>query len=569
MRDTTRLQDLSPVEQDWIDAYVDGTIEPEAFEALQNQMLEKPTLRAVMRRYLALDNSLQNEGEASLESLSQTGGNAWLEAQSASDSPTGLSPQPRKIATFLLPVAFAASLAFFLGLGLIYWQTESGNRSPHGIAGSGNSESLAEGFAVIGKLFDVEWKDPGVVHREGDTLGSEVIRLASGTAEIQFFSGATMTIEGPAEISVQSAWEASCKEGSVRMQVPPAARGFKLQAPSTEIVDLGTEFGLIVRDGKGHVEVLDGEIALTHQNEDEKILIKGNALNLPENGTTLPAKSGETAFPDVTRFGSRAKEELRADFDQWQKHRERLSWDKRIIAYYVFDRNPGNTLIPNLTVPRNPEFDGSIVMAEPVDGRWPGFKSALEFHRPGSRVRVNIPGEFSAFTFACWVRIDSLDRQYNALFMGDGYETGEPHWQIRNDGSMMLSVMVDDTKPNPGAPNDAGFHRVYYSPPMWDLSMSGQWLHLASVFDPTGRTVSHYVNGREISSQEIEDRFLIQTLRIGNAEIGNWGLPFRQDPWFAIRNLNGRMDELAIFRAALSPEEIADLFETSRAGRKP
>ena len=208
-------------------------------------------------------------------------------------------------------------------------------------------------------------------------------------------------------------------------------------------------------------------------------------------------------------------------------------------------------------------------MAEPVDGRWPGFKSALEFHRPGSRVRVNIPGEFSAFTFACWVRIDSLDRQYNALFMGDGYETGEPHWQIRNDGSMMLSVMVDDTKPNPGAPNDAGFHRVYYSPPMWDLSMSGQWLHLASVFDPTGRTVSHYVNGREISSQEIEDRFLIQTLRIGNAEIGNWGLPFRQDPWFAIRNLNGRMDELAIFRAALSPEEIADLFETSRAGRKP
>ena len=86
-------------------------------------------------------------------------------------------------------------------------------------------------------------------------------------------------------------------------------------------------------------------------------------------------------------------------------------------------------------MPRNPELDGAVVLAEPVDGRWPGLKSALEFRRPGSRVRVNIPGEFPAFTFMCWVRIDSLDRWYNALFMADSYETGEPHWQIRNDGT--------------------------------------------------------------------------------------------------------------------------------------
>ena len=216
-------------------------------------------------------------------------------------------------------------------------------------------------------------------------------------------------------------------------------------------------------------------------------------------------------------------------------------------------------------MPRNSEFDGAVILAEPVSGRWPGLKSALEFRRPGSRVRVNIPGEFPAFTFMTWVRIDSLDRWYNALFMGDGYETGEPHWQIRNDGKLMLSVMVDDTRPNPYAPNDAGFHRVYFSPPMWDLSMSGQWLHLTSVFDPANRLVSHYVNGKRISEQEIEDEYEIKTLRIGNGEIGNWGLPFREDPTWAIRNLNGRMDELAIFRSALQPGEISKLYLQSRA----
>jgi hypothetical protein len=257
-----------------------------------------------------------------------------------------------------------------------------------------------------------------------------------------------------------------------------------------------------------------------------------------------------------------------ADFERWQSHRNTLAQDPRLIAYYSFDQAMPGALIQNLSMPRNAELDGAAVLAAPVAGRWPGLKSALEFHRPGSRVRVNIPGEFPAFTFACWVRIDSLDRWYNALFMGDGYETGEPHWQIRNDGKMMLSVMVDDTRPNPGSPNDAGFHRVYFSPPMWDISMSGQWLHLASVFDPAKREVSHYVNGERISRQIIEDRFHIKTLRIGNAEIGNWGQPFREDPTFAIRNLNGRMDELAIFKVALSDGQIQRLYQESRSSAR-
>jgi len=60
--------------------------------------------------------------------------------------------------------------------------------------------------------------------------------------------------------------------------------------------------------------------------------------------------------------------------------------------------------------------------------------------------------------------------------------------------------------------------------------------------------------------------FLIATLRIGNAEIGNWGQPLRKDPSFAIRNLNGRIDEIAILNAALTDTEIRELHDRSRAG---
>ena len=94
--------------------------------------------------------------------------------------------------------------------------------------------------------------------------------------------------------------------------------------------------------------------------------------------------------------------------------------------------------------------------------------------------------------------------------------------------------------------------------------MSGQWMHITSIFDPTKRFVSHYVNGKQVSNQTIEDEYFVKDLRIGNGEIGNWGQPLRRDPTFAIRNLNGRMGELAIFDAALTPDEVTELFEQSR-----
>tara|TARA_R110002096_G_scaffold39182_16_gene107438 strand:+ start:820 stop:2514 length:1695 start_codon:yes stop_codon:yes gene_type:complete len=557
-----RYTDLSKEEQDWVDSYVDGTIEPEAFCALQDRMVESSMLRAVMRRYLALDNTLQNE--TSGPEAGDVAGGPWLTVERKEEATSNVVRFPS-----VALMAVAASFALLLGSAWMYWQSRvplaPNSSSGAGMVRSDSVEPSAKGFAVIGRLFDVSWPEETPVRREGDMLGAEVFQLASGTAEIQFFSGAMMTIEGPAEISLKSAWEADCLDGSVRMKVPPAARGFRLQAPSTQIVDLGTEFGLEVRNGTGHVEVFDGEIAFRHQEERERLVQEGAAWGLPSDGLATPAATGQVRFPNADAMNSQSEKQRVTDYERWVSHRDDLAKDDRLIAYYTFDRENGELLIPNIAEPRNPEFDGAVVMAEPVSGRWPGMKEALEFPRPGSRVRVNIPGEFPAFTFMCWVRIDSLDRWYNALLMGDGYENGEPHWQIAEDGRLMLSVMVDDTWENPNNPESAGLAHIYYSPPMWDVSMSGQWMHLASVFDPANRRVSHFVDGEQISSDEIEGRFFVDQLHLGNAEIGNWGEPHREDPIFAIRNLNGRMDELAIFEAALDPAKIAELFERSQS----
>jgi hypothetical protein len=556
---STRFEDLPLEEQDWIDAYVDGTITEEAFSKLQERLLRSPGLRSVMRRSLSLRHELQNLG-----ATGDTSADSWLHAASEQDNVISV---PGTTFTRWLPIAAAAGLAFLLGLTFMGLRTHPIEEARLTPVPTETEEHIAEGFAVVKNLIDAEWPEQSDPRQQGDTLGAEVFRLKRGLAEIQFFCGASMTVQGPAEIALRSAWEATCREGAVRVQVPPAARGFKLHGPSTEIVDLGTEFGLSVRDGKAHVEVFDGEIEFRHLSEAARLAKRGSAWGLPANGHATPSDLGEVIFPDVRNFTLQARAQRHTDFELWQSHRDALARDPRLIAYYTFERDDANDLIANVAQPRNPEFDGAVVLAETTDGRWPGRKQALEFRRPGSRVRVRIPGEFSAFTFMCWARIDSLDRRYNALFMGDGYETGEPHWQIRDDGSLMLSVMVDDTRPSPFKADDAGFHRVYFSPPIWDRSMAGQWMHLTSVFDPANRQVSHFVNGRRVSRMEIVDEYLIKSLRIGNGEIGNWGQPFRESPWFAIRNLNGRIDELAILNAALSDDEVGALHSRSRAGR--
>ncbi len=563
-----RFEDLPEEEQEWIDAFLNGGIDDDSFAKLQDRMLERPELRTVMRRCLALHQELQERGEgASGEAV-----DLWA-AMDARPKPSNVVQIP-EAAGFRrwAPIAIAAGVAFVFGLLFMKMSgAEKGGgerraaQTPTPSAPE-EAEPSAEGFAVVRNLFDARWPDGQRSLKEGESLGFESLRLDAGVVEIQFYSGATMVVEGPAEIALKSAWEAACREGAVRMRVPPAARGFRLNAPETEIVDLGTEFGLEVRNGRSHVVVIDGEISFKHRSGSERIVRKGAAWNLPDGGDEELDVSGRVAFPDAGNFNLLAQTRRRTDFERWIAHRKSLARDARVIAYYTFDRPDPAALIASVAEPRNPELDGAVVLAETTDGRWPGMKQALEFRRPGSRVRVRIPGEFSAFTFAAWVRVDSLDRRYNALFMGDGYENGEPHWQIRDDGKLMLSVMVDDARSLPGHPQSR-FHHVYFSPPIWDLSKSGQWLHLASIFDPKNKRVTHHVNGEKISEEAILPEFQVGALRIGAGEIGNWGEPFRATPWFAIRNLNGRIDELVILDAALSDEEVLKLYSQSRSER--
>ncbi len=541
--------------RDLIFQAIDGSISPEAFDRLQDAIEQNDEVRAEYVRAVNLCETLEDIASESEASLTPRA----IEA-----------PVPQQLSISRLAVAAAVFLlvggvAFWLGQR---WQALpaariTGAESPE----TGPSEPMIAGHATLKRAVDLRWPQGAPTFHEGDVLPDGLLRFDDGIAEIDFFCGATLIVEGPAALDIQSDWSVTVARGRLRANVPPAARGFIVQVDGSEIIDLGTEFALEVRPENARVEVIDGEIQLRGGEHDGEHLVTGQRRWL--KGTARPEAFQQLSTEiDLQR---RLMDAETSRFAEWKRHSQRLSADKRLIVYYPIARSAAQRNVPNAASTRD-DRDGQLIgPVGQTTGRFGAKSTALEFDRPGARVRTRIDGKFRAFTFACWARIDALEHRYNALFMGDGYENGEPHWQIRDDGRLMFSVMVDDTEDvrhfNPieqRVVRDAGLHRVYFTEPIWDISKSGRWFHLAAVYDPVSRRVNQYVNGKQVSSEAILDKFHITTLRIGPAEIGNWGQPFRKSAWFAVRNLNGVIDELAIFDAAMTADEIHTLFEEGK-----
>ena len=70
-----KFADLTAEDQNRLDAYLNGTIEPEDFAKLETRMAEDAELRAAFRRYAALDDSLRH-------TAGESEGTAWLELAS-------------------------------------------------------------------------------------------------------------------------------------------------------------------------------------------------------------------------------------------------------------------------------------------------------------------------------------------------------------------------------------------------------------------------------------------------------------------------------------------------------
>ena len=403
-------------------------------------------------------------------------------------------------------------------------------------------EPVDNGVAVVsGIVGEVVFK--GRELEKGDVIEPGTLSFESGYLALEFYRGARMTVGGPAKLEFIDGQKVRCHFGKVRAQVPQVAKGFTVLTPESQVVDLGTEFAVEVgKKGQTEIHVFDGEVEaydVAGTPASKKLLTAGKALKMAEL-KEFPAEIER--FVDLVDIGKKVRRARRSRFEKWTQRSAKTRKDERLIAYYDFEIDETRERMLLNRSPRGAELDGAIVGATWSEGPWPG-KSALSFKRPGDRVRINIPGEYEAVTLSAWVRVDGIDRTHSSLLLTDGYDEGEIHWQFKKEGTLVTGIRHPQRGHN------------YNTKAFVNLKRLGRWIHLATVIDQAGKTVTHYANGRLLQVTELK---ATHPFRFGNASIGNWDRP-NTGASSGIRNLNGQMAELMVFGAALSKAEIRRL----------
>ena len=453
---------------------------------------------------------------------------------------------------FWMPFTVVAAAVLMLVASNLNW---FGRKDPDGSQGSGvvlDGEPTDDGIAVLVHADDVEWPD-GDAPDEQDILSPGPLRFGKGLLELEFYSGARLIVEGPAELELVSVDHVICRLGRVRAVVPAPAHGFRVVAPQFELIDLGTEFGLSVEaNGESQVQVFDGEVELvppgTNRStaEVEKLTV-GEGRVWTANGTRVPQLAEPGAFPTFEKLEHRKVLAAQKRFARWQAWKDKVADDRRIAFRFDFEAEGLELLDQGPTASH-----GTIVGAEWTTGRWPSTK-ALEFKRPGDRVRLNLPGSYDTVTLSAWLRVDSLPGRSQGLLLTDGYEVGRAHWQLNENGNLRLGVRKPSARVK-------GSGTGYGSPVLMTPRQLGAWCFLCTVYDRDSGTVRHYYNGREVSSDEI---VFDQPLQFGACDLGNWtqALPKTRYP---VRNLIGRIDDLTIWKVALTGDEIRRMFLRTR-----
>lgn len=406
--------------------------------------------------------------------------------------------------------------------------------------------------ARISAAKDAEWRGksfaPGAPVAKGQNLD-----LAAGYAEITFDSGARVILEAPAQLTVNSAWESTLRNGTIKAIVPQQAIGFRVSNPSVEVVDLGTEFTMIAgADGSTEVLVLKGEVEAAPRIAKA---VEQDVMLLRENESRRFARTGVTDVPDHESKFARFSQPL--PLERFVPRYRYAHWafnaagqlGARFVGIDGTEQEIPTTLTALDDLP-----------ATIGEGRWQGALGLNGAHYLSTR----FPGLSSAtpHTIAFWVRVPPnapLSEAYSIL----GWRSGLAKLNYR-------PVHVSwNRNPQEGA---LGAIRTDFAGGCAIGSTSlrdGRWHHIAVVFTPgegdAPVQVKQYVDGYLESSTVIPGRTrgpadtpesaLDDQLWIGS-RIGATGP--RQE------RFRGEIDELFIADGALEPQEIVQLQRENR-----
>ena len=428
--------------------------------------------------------------------------------------------------------------------------------------------SIDNGVAILMGTVDASFGNGDLQPlKNGGILPLGELRLESGIAEIEFYSGARVILEGPSVLDLTSENSGALGEGRIRVHIPEQAKGFTLSTSQVDIADPAGEFGVSIEED-GHmteIHCFNGQLAV-HGAPTQggtgtadltlRHLQSGEALKIQTN-RTHNIEANSMAFVSYEDIAHNSLENSTLRHTKWIHLIERMRADADIMALYTFeDQGPRERQLVNQAVYKEMFTHGAIVGCRWTNGRWPS-KGALEFSRASDRVRINSTGSHQVITFSTWIRFGAPPRKHLvSLLSSHSRKIGAFDWTIQRDGRIRFSIRA----------NDKNKVHHYNSPVVFTANSMNKWHHLVTIHDSINNSVKHFLNGKEISQfrawgQSPPHEKNVIRVTFSDLEIGNFAgkLPNGKRP---VRNLTGRIDELAIFGRALDTNEIIEIFET-------
>ncbi|MFD0894278.1 LamG domain-containing protein [Luteolibacter ambystomatis] len=515
---------MKPSHTDLIERYFDGGLASDELRVLETLLLENPAVREEFLVFGNMEGSLQEWGAARTTESRHA---LIAEIRKAS-----ARRHLRRRAVFCLAAAALLALGLWAGLrGPGVWKERpsivTADISPDSVLGTSHAIATFRGGALVSM-------DGRAV---GETLERGGYRLPTGTAALETVEGTQVSCMAPAGFSLPDSRQIALSEGIFLIRHPAMPGILRITAG-------GMSFSLeegecVMRVSRSSCEVLL-ESGRMIEGTGGPLLGIGRATLFREGGL---AEEVPDAGP-LREVGARLRKDTFARSNSGGVLPSLLD-DPALVICYDFEPDPADaSRVVNRARRGSRQRDGIVIGATSApDRRRSG--QVMEFSHHTDRIRLRADIESTELTFAAWVLVTGLDRRYNSLFMSDDFLPGGVHWQMGNAGYLGLCSRVDS------------YYQDAKTPPIIGPVNYGEWHHLATTCNAVTGEVSHYLDGRIISSSRFNG---IPTFHFVTAEIGNWR-PANLEGIEAeiIRNFMGKMDDFCLFTRVLSSDEIASL----------
>lgn len=518
-----------------IDACLEGTLDEAGFAELQRELRESPEALDHYCRQAEVHGRLEWElGEPAQALIREKAPAPRIRTRSFS--------RPR----WVVPLASAAALALAMLIGRHLPEAPDPaviRNVPAPAPGPPEPDSVGR----ITRSAQAQWTSPPL--EAGDTVESGSLELAGGSVEITFDCGATVLLDGRSSLTLTSATRARLESGKATVAIPPEARGFVLETPSTLLSEHNTRFGVAVEsDGSAEVHVLEGRVELNGKWGDlsSLMLAKNKPVRVNREGILL---AGEKYRPEQFPVRPPAGPEL---LPEWFLH---WSFDSAATTRDTFResgvRPPGMPAVPAEV--RLTGEKGSVGL---IPGR---FGNAVQFNGEDAFLATAFPGigGDTPRSVAFWVRLPTNCPEvfaYSILSWGTSKAGGkwQVGWNTAYDNSGTRGAIRTEVQ---------GGYRIGST-----NLLDGRWHHVAIVFlggpgSGTGN-IRHYVDGSLESTTALKSQAIATEVAGPKALPLSIGRRIEADAYY--KTFKGELDELYILPTALTPEQIKALFHSNR-----